>query len=277
MQIEPTYWGYAIGMFVNDPGMSIVAIDPGGTTGVAVWDAWGQRLYVDQVDAGRGRRAVEHVFGGHVESPKRQMAKKKVGKTNEREILSIVERGVVSVLCDLILAAGPLSIVICEDFVLYAGRPGESNGKREGLSPVRIGTRLEERAQSTGLLNGDAWRRWGVFQSTGKDLRGVRVVDVSGVTMPYGQRLNRAVKWRLAGYSGEDSTAVWAGGGVKLSFKMPGTRLFIGGDEKKTVAWLRDADMWMPGAPHGMDALEHLLALSRKMGCEIQRKPERIW
>lgn len=263
-------------MFVDDPGMSIVAIDPGGTTGVAVWDAWTKKLHVDQVDAGRGRRAVEHVFGGVIESPRRAVAKQKAGKTNEREILSVVEKGVTSVLCDLVLAAGPTTVVICEDFVLRADMPVRS-GKREGLSPVRIATRLEERMDSSGYLNGDAWRRWGVFQSSGRDGRGVKVRDLSGVSMPYTQRLARAEKWRLAGYYGEDSIVVWGGGGVKLIWKMPSTRLFVGGDEKKTIAWMRDAGLWMPGAPHGMDALQHLLAFSRRMGCTIQQKPERIW
>jgi len=74
-----------------------------------------------------------------------------------------------------------------------------------------------------------------------------------------------------------DDDVVWAGDGVKLLMKMPGTRFFIGGGEKDTVAWLRDKGLWMPGAPHGMDALEHLLAFVRRTGVEIQVAPERIW
>lgn len=278
-------WCYGVFMFVDDLGMSIVAIDPGGTTGVAVWDAWSKKLWVDQVDAGRGRRAREHVFGGVIESHRRRAAVRGGGRLggfgdglNEMWVLSMVESGVVAVLEDLILAAGPIGVVICEDFVLRSDMPVRS-GKREGLSPVRIGVRLDERLMRGGYFNGDIWREWGVFRAHGADGRGVKLAaGVSGSSESYDRRVHMAEKWRLAGGSGlEMGDVVWGGGGVKLLWKMPGTRLFIGGSSDLTIAWMRDAGLWMPGAPHGMDALMHLLAFSRRMGVDIRAVPDRIW
>jgi hypothetical protein len=262
-------------MFIDNPGLSVLAIDPGGTTGIAIWDAWTQKLYVDQVDAGRGRKARERVYPGVIESFERKKGQKAFGKTNEMEVLSFVEAGVVTVLCDLVLAMGPLSVVICEDFVLRKDLPVRSGG-REGLSPVRIGARLDERLRFLGLLNGDAWRRWSVFQSTGMDLRGVRVATgkVSGAALTFEARLRLAEKWD-GGLSGD--SVVWAGGGAKLIWRMPGARLWLAGGESAVVEWLKGRGMWMPGAPHGMDALMHLVAFGRKMGVEYHSKPERLW
>jgi hypothetical protein len=41
--------------------------------------------------------------------------------------------------------------------------------------------------------------------------------------------------------------------------------------------WMRDHDLWVTSLPHGMDALMHVCVLARKLGAEIQVKPERLW
>ena len=266
-------------MFIEDPGMSIVAIDPGGTTGVAVWDAYGKKLYVDQIDAGRGRRAREKIHHGFIESKRRRRAVEKVGKgASEMEVLDYIERGVVDVLCWVILAAGPHGVVICEDFILNWGtvdRPARSSG-REGLSPVRIRVRLRAKMESEGYLNGDAWRTWDGFGIHGADGRGIKL-SKRGAELTYLQRLSDVERWAINGQLDGEESVIWAGGGIKWINRLPGTRHWLSGGEKATIAWLRDNGMWMPSTPHGMDALMHLQAFSRKLGSEIRQKPERIW
>ena len=266
-------------MFIEDPGMSIVAIDPGGTTGLAVWDPYGRKLYVDQIDAGRGRKARERIAAGFIESKRRRRAVEKVGKgVSEMAVLDYIERGVVDVLCWVILAAGPHGVVICEDFILNWGtvdRPARSGG-REGLSPVRLRVRLRAKMESEGYLNGDAWRTWDGFGIHGADGRGIKL-SKRGAELDYKQRLTDVEKWVIGGCIDLGDGAIWAGGGIKWIDRLPGTRHWLSGGERATVAWLRDHEMWMPGFPHGMDALMHLQAFARKLGVEIQQKPERLW
>jgi hypothetical protein len=271
---------------VDSPGMSIVAIDPGGTTGVAVWDAWDGQLYVDQIDAGRGRRVREHVPRGVTQSTARKRAVKATGgsagagKSSEIKVLNYIEAGVVTCLLDIVLAAGPMTAVVIEDYVLGWGDPGKvKSTKREGLSPVRIATRMDDRLERDGYLNGDVWRDWDGFGAHGADGRGVKVVKGRGV-MSFPLRLQDAVRWRLGDpvlpHVGAER-ALWAGGGVKWVWQMPGQRLWLPGGERAVVAWLKEHDYWMPGAPHGMDALMHMLVFARRLGAGIPANQKRIW
>jgi hypothetical protein len=134
--------------FIDNPGLSIVAFDPGGTTGVAVWDAYTQELFVDQIDAGRGRKTRLTVWPNKVESPRRERVLREARKggvdvglghgiETEMEIMHRTEAGVVQVMLDLVMAAGPRTVVVTEDYVIGHGDPDAvKSSKREGLSPV---------------------------------------------------------------------------------------------------------------------------------------------
>lgn len=278
------------------PGISIIAIDPGKTTGIAIWDAWDKRLYVDHIDAGRGRKVRYRVHAGVIESPSRREAelalcdteadRRRVraggglrkGKQGNNEAISIVERGVTTVLCDLVMALGPRSFVVMEDFILGT-TGGTAHGGRDGLSPVRIAHRFDERAWDLGLFSGDAWRNWQGHGWAGADVRGWRIRD--GVVPSFARRLSAVEQWRVEGIGDERDPefqgSVWAGAGCRMEWQMPSARSFLRGGVSPMKEWLREREMWMAGAIHGMDALMHLAVFARKLGAEVQAKPERIW
>lgn len=264
---------------IDNPGISIIGIDPGSTTGVAVWDAYDGRVYVDQIDAGRGRWYKQRIHGiaGH-ESPVRERAvKRRVGgRSNELKVLDVIESGTAALLMDMILAAGPRTVVVIEDFILgYGGGDAVRSSDRAGLSPVRIRQRLRQKCEDGGVLNGDAWRQWGGMFLIGVDERGLHV-EGSGVP-DYRQRLTAAEQWRFGGV--ESFAGRWAGGGVKWVDRLPGTRFYVGGDRGLSVAEVKRLDLWKAGLPHAMDALLHLLSWGVKAGINvgILGRPERIW
>lgn len=282
---------------VPHPGVSILAVDAGGTTGVAIWDAWDQRLYVDHIDAGRGRKVRYRVMPGIVESSSRRDVELLLAKTEEErrairagmgrgqgrpgelETITMVERGVVTILCDLVMALGPKCFVILEDFVLGATGGGGS-GARAGLSSPRITHKFDDRAWQAGLISGDAWRQWVGHGWAGADLRGWKVSG--GVVPEFKRRLAAVERWRLEGemdHTRDDlpgNARAWGGSGVKLMWNMPAQRTFL-----KNVAemqqWMRKHDLWVPGLTHGMDALMHVCVLARRLGAEVQARPERLW
>lgn len=274
-------------MLVENPGISIVAIDGGGTTGIAIWDAWQKRLFVDQIDAGRGRKVRQRVHSGFIESVKKEKELAKLprnedgtrgrhgrGASVERAVESEIERGVAQIVLDVVRACGPIGVLVIEDFNLAAGR-GVTTAKREGLSSLRIGTRIEHQAHLEGYVNGDAWREWSEFGVSGSDRRGMHISgrNLADVALPV--RLLMVERWRLEG--DESYGGLWPGKGWSIRWQMPGQRIWLPGGESAVVESLKRSGMWMPGAPHGMDALEHLIACSRGFGSSVQCKPERLW
>jgi hypothetical protein len=285
-----------VNKLVVSPGISIIGIDAGGTTGIAIWDAWDQKLYVDHIDAGRGRKVRYRVWPGVVESSSRRdvellLAKdeserrriragmgREQGRRGELEVITMVERGVVTVLEDLIRAMGPRTIVVLEDFVL--GATGGVSGARGGLSSPRITHKLDDRMWQQGLVSGDAWRIWQGHGWAGADLRGWVIRD--GVVPPLRHRLTAVEEWRLQGkYNWDDpnlpeDAAAWQGVGCKVAWQMPSNRTFFK-TVKQMQDWLRTHEMWVPSAPHAMDALMHVCVMARKLGAEVLAKPERFW
>jgi len=200
------------------------------------------------------------------------------GKQGYMEINSVIERGVVRVLCDLLLACGPRTLVVVEDFVLGTtggGGPG-GRGNRDGLSPVRIASRFDQVLWDEGFITGDAWRVWQGHPWTGADDRGWKVVD--GLVPGFKKRLTAAERWRL-GELGEfgGGDAVWGGMGVSVVWQMASARSWFPAGVRAMDDWLRENGMWKPGRRHGMDALEHLCVVARRMGAEVREKPESIW
>lgn len=284
------------GILVDHPGISIVAVDPGGTTGIAIWDAWDQKLYVDQIDVSRGRRVRQRVWPGVIESARRRKNERgiaatwgirdqqvqagrglKAGKAGERAVLDACEREVAHLLVDICAAAGPKTYVVMEDFILGAHQGGAS-GKREGLSPVRIAARFEHEADMLGLWTGDLWRQWTGHGWAGADLRGWRVED--GEVPGLRGRLRQWRAWRDGGdplNGDEREGVVWGGGGCRYVTQLGAERCYLKGGEAAMKEMIRGRGMWMPGAPHGMDALMHMMAFGRKIGADIQADPERLW
>lgn len=292
-------------VLVPTPGISILAIDPGKTTGIAIWDAWCRKLYVDHIDAGRGRKVRHRVQAGVIESASRRAAELALcetkedinrvrtgnglrkGKQGSNETISIVERGVVTILCDLVMALGPRTVVVMEDFVLGA-TGGGAYGGRDGLSPVRIAHRFDERAWDMGLFSGDAWRNWVGHGWAGADRRGWKVEQ--GIVPEYRKRLADVELWRLYGRGdafdeGFEGGAVWNGAGAHMEWQMPSSRSFLKGGVAPMKDWLRKErvdergsyTMWIQALPHGMDALMHACVFSRKISAEILEKPERLY
>lgn len=276
--------------------MSIVALDPGTTTGIAVWDAWSKRLFVDQIDSGRGKKVRYKVHGGFIESKERKDAEAVVssgkgqnkvsgsGNLKEMQILDIVERGVVTVIADCIRAAGPIGVVICEDFILGWGNPNNvRSAKRDGLSPVRITSRLVQHLEDFGFYNGDAWRDYDGFGAHAADGRGVKIIR--GMENDYKRRLTDCEMWRLGEgrWSGKRLESVlWAGSGVSFIRRLPGERLWLGArdgrkSEQVVADSIRERGQWLAGYPHGMDAVMHMLAWGRSVGIDIRQNPEPIW
>lgn len=295
--VQSGFSGKGANVLVPSPGVSIIGIDAGTTTGIAIWDAWDKRLYVDHIDAGRGKKVRYRVHAGVVESSTRRDVELALARTAEQrarvnggrglgagrpgviEVQSMVERGVTTVLCDLIMAMGPKTIVVMEDFILGATGGGTS-GKRDGLSSPRLTNRLDQRMWDIGLVSGDAWRVWQGHGWGGIDKRGWMVKD--GVVPDLRLRLTAVERWRLEGVDDHIDTdmthggRVWAGPGVKVVWQMPAGRTFLT-NVAAMKQWLRDHDMWMASAEHGMDALMHVCVMARKVGAEIQAKPERLW
>lgn len=286
--------------FIDNPGMSIIAFDPGGTTGVAVWDAFEQQLFIDQIDAGRGRKVRLHVWPKKVESPRRERTKRAItgaggdagpgrGVENEMEILDQTEAGVAQVMIDLTLACGPRTIIVVEDFILgHGGATVIRSGAREGVSPIRIRTRFRQKCEDMGILNGDAWRNWDGFGATGSDARGIKVVrSATQLPMNYLERLTDAERYRLGDPAEDVGTAergLWAGTGAKWVNQMPGSRFLFprpgkGEAEKAMREWLKEEprNQWMASAPHGMDALMHLHVMARRLGSNVHGRGNRIW
>jgi hypothetical protein len=201
-----------------------------------------------------------------------------MGRVGDLETITEVERGVVTILCDLVMAMGPKTFIILEDFIL--GSTGNPSGGRAGLSSPRITHKFDDRAWQEGLISGDAWRKWQGHGWAGADLRGWSVA--AGEVPVFARRLAAVERWRLNGLYDHmsedlpDSARAWNGTGAKLMWNMPAQRTFL-----KNVAamqqWMRDHDLWVTSLPHGMDALMHVCVLARKLGAEIQVKPERLW
>jgi hypothetical protein len=284
-----------------------LAIDPGGTTGIALWDAWDQQLYLDQLDAGAGVVAQEWVWAGKVPSWARRKAEVKleiedimagldgsVSKVNagrgrrkgiagERAVIHDLERGVTNLIELLMLAMGPHGFVVVEDFILGWGDPKAVGGSnREGLSPVRIGARLDDRMEMHGLKNGDAWRTWPGHNWRGVDDRGW-TVGGAGVPVLY-DRIRAAMHWSMTGrvipLPGVDSSAtdgVWGGKGHKMVWQMPNERLWLPKGKPACVERLKDCGLYIASRPHAMDALMHMVVLCRKIGVEIKGEPKRVW
>lgn len=304
-------------MLVERSGISILAIDPGGTTGVALYDCWDDRLYVDQLDAGRGRIAKAHIWPGVVESwVKRKVelqleavdilgeahgdiskgnARKALshvhagsgrgkGRKGEQEVYYEVERGVVTLLENLALAMGPSGIVVVEDFILGWGDPGKAGSSgREGLAPVRIANRLEDRFHQHGLWTGDAWRTWQGHAWRGQDARGWHVAGKKAVEVPsLFDRIRSVMLWRERGvnvtWSGEGGeSGLWGGKGHKLIMNMPSQRFWLGGGMPAHRDWLKAREQYVAKMPHGMDALLHLHSVARRIGLDVRQKPNKIY
>jgi hypothetical protein len=283
-------------------GISLVGIDPGKTTGLAVWDAWDQRWYVDQLDAGRGRKVRIKVHGGFVESSAMIDGADELGlrlasgiqvvrgggNKTKLAIDAVVERTVVQTLIDVLLAVGPRTIVVLEDFVIgHAGGEGLQAVQigRDGLSPVRLNARLMQKADDMGLWQGDAWRVFDCGWWTGGDGRGVHVLTHDAVTgNPLGgvpdfrRRLTRVEQWRLGEVVAQRGAgAVWGGSGPQLEIRLPSQRVWMAGGAKAQEAAMRDMEVWTAGLPHAMVAMQHAHAVGREIGSADLAKGERIW
>jgi len=292
-------------VLVENPGLSIVAFDPGGTTGVAVYDACTGRVFCDQIDAGLGVISKGKVHSGFTESREREETvrvlygrgwwdKRGHGAAGEAAVVAETEDRATQVMVDVCTATGPNTVIIMEDFILGWGDAGRAKSSgREGLSPVRLGARFHCMAAAAGLFNGDAWREWEGFGATGEDGRGLHVKWKYGMPLTWKQRYMDVQRWRLGIETpmfykpGEapgphehrfvDDRGIWSGGGARLLWKMPGSRMFVGGSETKTKEWLKDRDLYMPGRPHGVDAMMHLMAFARKAGMGIHGGMDKIW
>ena len=133
-----------------------------------------------------------------------------------------------------------------------------------------------------GLLNGDAWREWDGFGALGSDKRGIKMTKTSrGLGMDYLGRLSDVERWRIGEETAEDISrwdrGLWAGNGAKFIRQMPGQRFWLDGGEKAHVAWMKERGQWMASCPHGMDALEHMLAFARRIGADVPIRGNRIW
>jgi hypothetical protein len=303
--------------FLDSPGVSFVAFDPGGTTGVAVYDAYTGELYVDQIDAGRGRKVRLNVWPNKIESKTKNRVKRELVKEGREvvgggaesisELNHRIEAGVAQVMLDIVMAAGPRTIVVIEDFIVGHGNPEnvKSSG-RDALSPVRLLTRFRQKCEDAGVLNGDAWRDWDGFGIKGEDGRGIKVVRSSlGKPMDFQQRLSDVERWRLGELTqdwSEEERGLWAGGGVRWVQKLPSQRYWLpggnvagrerggrgtagwdgsgvnrNGNAAVHKEWLKQRGQWRATCPHAMDALLHMHAVARTIGCEIPGDPRRIW
>jgi hypothetical protein len=186
---------------------------------------------------------------------------------------------------DLALAMGPNGFVVCEDFILGHGDPGRvGSSGRDGLSPVRLGSRLEDRFYTHGLWNGDAWRQWQGHGWRGVDDRGW-TIESRDVPSFYDRARSVAV-WREHGknllWPGCSTGSVWGGGGHKLLFNYPAGRYWLkaegsSGLPKTHKEWLDRRRQWVKAQPHGMDALLHLHSVARRIGVDIKGEPKRIY
>jgi len=284
-------------LLVERPNLSIVAIDPGSTTGVAVYDGATGAVFVEQLDFGTGVRMKDKVHGGFTESVNRAFVinnlygrswweRRGHGAKGEANVINELESMAVTILLDIVLACGPNTVIVMEDFILgYGDASRAKSSARAGLSPVRMQSRFHDRASENGYFNGDAWRDWEGFGATGVDGRGLTVKWKNGVAPGYKDRLADVQKWRLGGGTwggawedpGDGGGGIWRGGGARYLLQMPGKRLFVGGDERKTADWLRAAGLWKPGFVHAMDAMMHLMSLAVSFGWAIQGPWERIY
>jgi hypothetical protein len=188
---------------------------------VAVWDAWDQQWYVDQLDVGRGRKVRLKVHGGVIEGRNVIDAADELGvrlcsgvqvvrgggRSTKLALDAILERMSTTTLLDIVMACGPRTIVVMEDFLIGQGAGEGMMGAefgRDGLSPVRMIARFQSMAEDHGLWNGDAWREFDCGWWTGGDSRGVSVVNkdpVGGgnlhVLPSFLNRLTRVERWRL--------------------------------------------------------------------------------
>jgi hypothetical protein len=283
-------------------GLSLVGIDPGKTTGLAVWDAWDQRWYVDQLDAGRGRKVRLRVHGGFIESAAvidgadhlglRLASGIQVvrggGKATKNAIDTYVERVVVQALLDVLLAVGPRCVVVMEDFVLgHAGGEGLAAAAigRDGIAPVRLLGRLQAMMEHLGYFNGDAWRNFVGGWWTGGDGRGVSVTNADAATgkrydgfPDLKHRLTRVEQHRLGDVivrPGQE--VVWGGDGQRLVLRYPHQRVWMAGGAKAQEAQMKADDWWLGGLPHAMVAMQHAAAVAREWGFDFTPKPERLW
>lgn len=235
-------------------GMSVLAIDPGKTTGVALWDAWDQCWYVDQLDVKRARLTRLKVQSGVIDGSVVVGAEDqnefrnatgvewKASSRRQKDLAldDILERMTTQNICDLIMAAGPRCIVVVEDFLIGTGAGDGMRGiefGRDGLSPVRMIARIRAMVEYVGLLNGDAWRNFDCGWWTGGDNRGVSVVNndpvgggrLAGVPR-FTSRLTRVERWRLGEVvSKRGYEAVWAGRGVQMIMRTPAQRVWMPG------------------------------------------------
>lgn len=292
-------------MLLERTGTSILAVDPGGTTGIALWDAWDQQLYVDQIDAGAGYYAHEWVWPGKVESWARRNAEVKLeledmmagiagsvnrvragrgrgkGAVGELAVIDEVETGCMNLIECILLATGPQAFVVWEDFILgWGDETRVKSTARDSVSPIRFQARLADRTRLHGLKNGDAWRTWTGHGWRGADKRGWQV-GAAGVPT-FQQRLRAVMYWfstgkvlRVPGLPEDE--AVWGGGGDKFVYQMPGSRLWLPGGLPRHVEWLKARGQLLPNRPHGADALLHLHSLGHKMGLDIKSEPKLIW
>lgn len=289
---------------LRTPGTSILAIDPGGTTGIALWDAWDGKLYVDHIDAGGGYFAREWVWHGRVESWARRNAEVKLeledlmagaggsvnrvkagrgrgkGVQGELAVIDELETGCMNLIEAIILAAGPKTILVWEDFVLGWGEASRvKSTSRDSIAPVRLQARLADRLRLHGLINGDAWRTWSGHGWRGADARGWQV---TGEVPEFGSRLRGALYWLVNGKSlrvgGLEDEAIWGGTGVKVVYQMPHERLWLQGGVERHYQWLKERGLYdAKRAPHGADATLHLQQVARKIGVSVPGGPNRIW
>ena len=241
-------------MIIDTPRKCIVAVDPGGTTGVAAYDGWSERLVWDQLDCGHG--------SGDLST--RDKKSRKTAAAHAYDYVAAMEYAAVTAIVNLIIAMGPYGTLVIEDFVLLVGGQGVS-GKREGLSPVRVTARLLDRCEALGVFNGDVWRRWQWLGITGMDKRGTIVTPVGK------KRAELPLEQRYAAVGDMSGEGAWHGGGWDLEMQMPSEAKGYANDER-----MKRWGFWVPGKPHATDALRHWVKYERSMERIPVGKPERI-
>lgn len=249
-----------MGTILEMPGVSVLGVDPGGTTGWAAYDGWTGRLFYDQW-IGKEPQDTNLTY-------KKVPTKVRYSEMIDREIM--VSRR----LLELVWCLGPRTVIAWEDFVLGHNDGGKGGyGGREGLSPVRIYVSFMTLADEYGLWDGEMWlqRPAGIG---GIDPRGFVVDDVGADYWGGGQGLDW--RWRVRGRMPAQGVAGLGRSSVvpAIEMQMPSCKAVA--TDERLKAW----GLWVPSGAgshaHACDGMRHLVYRARELGLRIKAEPERF-
>lgn len=275
--------GLECSMAIVDIGISIVALDPGVTTGLAVWDGMQQKLWWDQVPINLVTRGTRWARG-------RQGNGKPSAKNRDHKWTMDQEMGFGMHIAEVCTALGPLGVLVIEDFILGwgHGERGVVSSKREGLSPVRVTQSVLSVCALQGIFNGDAWRRFRELDMGGQDKRGVIVGKQwqgfgtkaerrLGLGRELGERVLAVRRWQDE-QGGEVQTSeagvLWNDGGWVYEISPVSNNGKAANGRRQEQ--MKRAGLWVAGKPHACDALSHLWFVAQRLGIQLPSRHESL-